>query len=803
MRNKKIKIFILLFVTLVYGFVPAGLVYAEGEEPAAEELATEESATEESTQDSAVEVSDEDLTDESGEETEAESSEAETTPLTETENKDSSSSDDAESMTDPVDETDTEEVVEKNDEADVAEIVAELSEADIVLVDEQGEAISFASEEASDILSSGDPFFWDGTQWVGYTETGTGCPTNVTCYQDDNPFQKAVSEAGDSNTIYVAAGSYDEDVQITTSNLSFVGFETIDVSGTGTVNSITSGQALVNSFTLSTDFNSTNNVYATIVNILAGTSIQEGVNLVVDGGTVNVAAGTYEEEINIVSKDVNLQGSSGTVIQSPANLGLDANGFRGIIYVNDAIVTINNFVIDGLGRGNANYRFTGINLYNAGGTISNNTVLNITDTPFSGSQHGLGIYVLNDDTVARAVNILNNDISNFQKNGITTNGNDLTANISGNTVTGIGQTSTIAQNGIQLGRGATGSISDNTISDIWYTGSGWSASGILLYEASGTVSLENNIINNSDKGIFVDTTTVQSKGNTISACDYGVLVWGDGTEDSTFEGETIQDSYVGFYNYISNSTVIEGSTFLNNDFGLYDPYSTANAVYNYWGCDEGPDGSACDVCIGAPYDPWLLDPDGDGIFDSSDGTGDYVDNCPNVYNPKQKDSDGDGIGNACDREDEIGYGPGAAAGLPGIIPVTGEGLFALSGSSIDVALSEGDYIRYIALDGYSAAQAYVTSAELPEALPEEYTFLAGMTSTIVDAANMAITELPEDAELLGSFVQREKADGEEFVILYWDASASEWVELDVTLLDGAVQFTSTDLAGGVFILAAK
>ena len=48
------------------------------------------------------------------------------------------------------------------------------------------------------------------------------------------------------------------------------------------------------------------------------------------------------------------------------------------------------------------------------------------------------------------------------------------------------------------------------------------------------------------------------------------------------------------------------------------------------------------------YETWYVravrnatDPDNDGIFDPAD-------NCPNVYNPDQKDSDGDGIGDACD-----------------------------------------------------------------------------------------------------------------------------------------------------------
>jgi len=35
-----------------------------------------------------------------------------------------------------------------------------------------------------------------------------------------------------------------------------------------------------------------------------------------------------------------------------------------------------------------------------------------------------------------------------------------------------------------------------------------------------------------------------------------------------------------------------------------------------------------------------LDSDSDGVFDSAD-------NCPNVFNPNQRDTDGDGVGDAC------------------------------------------------------------------------------------------------------------------------------------------------------------
>ena len=49
------------------------------------------------------------------------------------------------------------------------------------------------------------------------------------------------------------------------------------------------------------------------------------------------------------------------------------------------------------------------------------------------------------------------------------------------------------------------------------------------------------------------------------------------------------------------------------------------------------------------YSIWLIklekDLDGD-----EDGIRDYIDNCPDIYNPDQIDSDGDGIGNVCDSD---------------------------------------------------------------------------------------------------------------------------------------------------------
>jgi hypothetical protein len=71
--------------------------------------------------------------------------------------------------------------------------------------------------------------------------------------------------------------------------------------------------------------------------------------------------------------------------------------------------------------------------------------------------------------------------------------------------------------------------------------------------------------------------------------------------------------------------------------------TASEMVSNTNACSDDDCDDVCDDCDNCPddYNPWQKDSDGDGV-------GNACDNCPDDHNPWQKDSDKDGIGDACD-----------------------------------------------------------------------------------------------------------------------------------------------------------
>ena len=260
--------------------------------------------------------------------------------------------------------------------------------------------------------------------------------------------------------------------------------------------------------------------------------IQEAVNLVTDS-TIYVAEGTYVEEI-LIDKPVHIigQGAS-TIIQSPDTITqlFGSSSYPIILIKGTEDVTIENLVVDGAGKGNANYRFVGVAFENAGGLLTGLTLTGIRDTPFSGAQHGVAVYAYNSDGVAHEISLQDNTFVDFQKNAIALNANETTPlmiNVQGNTITGAGATDVTAQNGIQIwAADADGVIANNTISGIGYSGSGWVGSSILLYgTAYGDVLVDNNVISGAQMGVYLYDGSATIRNNTVNVQEIGDFSYG-------------------------------------------------------------------------------------------------------------------------------------------------------------------------------------------------------------------------------------------------------------------------------------
>jgi hypothetical protein len=231
----------------------------------------------------------------------------------------------------------------------------------------------------------------------------------------------------------------------------------------------------------------------------------------------------------------------------------------------------------------------GANYYgivNDGGNvkISNSNVHNIGDVPFDGDQHGVGIY-FNYDSGATG-SISNNIVSNYQKGGIVVNGGNDSASITNNTVTGLGPVNFIAQNGIQIGYGASGSIVNNNVTGNAYTGANdASSAGILVYGGCGdpqvtNLQVQNNNLVNNDIGIYMGnydaTCTTPSPVPTSNQISNNLIVDNAITNISGNDNGTLVQGYQAGILDIGDGDVISNNTILGVG---YTPAITTGPTY--------------------------------------------------------------------------------------------------------------------------------------------------------------------------------------------------------------------------------
>ena len=295
-------------------------------------------------------------------------------------------------------------------------------------------------------------------------------------------------------------------------------------------------------------------------------TISEAVSSVPKGSTVYVCPGTYAEQV-VITKSLTLTGlaSNGTtgtaasgsnnpVIVSPAaGVVVNTNDLYGypngeptaaqilvqtpsIALATPIVVNINNIVVDGSNNGisGCGTDLVGIYYQNASGTVNHVTARYQELGPaYFGCQDGLAIYAQSGygSGGTAVVTIEDSMVHDYDKNGITADGSGTVATISSNYIVGIGATTLIGQNGIQMSFGARGKITANTVTDDVYVNPSdcytndvpcYSATGILLYDSGGTsanpVTINTNTVSNTQGGIVAVTDGAETADyNTVSS----------------------------------------------------------------------------------------------------------------------------------------------------------------------------------------------------------------------------------------------------------------------------------------------
>jgi hypothetical protein len=264
-------------------------------------------------------------------------------------------------------------------------------------------------------------------------------------------------------------------------------------------------------------------------------TIQSAVNASAAGGTVVVCPGSYNEQVTIATSGLTLRGFGAASVIAPTTATpssvVDSDGYTDVpvVYVDPGKsgVTLQNLTVDGSGL-EANPQvfcsddLVGVLFDGAAGTMNTVSVLH-TNTN-SGCGTGLGVEALGGS----ALTIVRSTVSDYNKNGITCNDVGTSCSLQQDTTTGSGPNNQLAQNGIQIGFGATATLDHNVASSNDYTGTTNAtepqadyAAGILLYGA-GATSIDHSNLANDQIAIEIVDTNATADHTTITEDSPGI-----------------------------------------------------------------------------------------------------------------------------------------------------------------------------------------------------------------------------------------------------------------------------------------
>jgi len=285
-------------------------------------------------------------------------------------------------------------------------------------------------------------------------------------------------------------------------------------------------------------------------------TVQEGIAAAA-GGTVNVCAGTYTEQVTITGP-VKLNAVSGVgtaTLQMPASPALSPTAcdtkagseeqIDEVSICTTGAVSMTGITVEALvPLSSCQYGLNAI--FVAGGATLKSTSQTIdgastTLNSAKGCQHGIAVRVGSaSKSETGHAKIKGATISGYEKNGPTVSGPSSTMSISSSTITGEGPSPYIAQNGIQIGFGGQGNVKTTSVSgnecEVASCGAtGEQASGVLYFQAAPGNKLSGSTIKENDLGVYY------ASGSATVPASPDVTVSQDVLTSNRYEGVLLEE----------------------------------------------------------------------------------------------------------------------------------------------------------------------------------------------------------------------------------------------------------------------
>jgi len=328
------------------------------------------------------------------------------------------------------------------------------------------------------------------------------------------------------------------------------------------------------------------------------TRIQDAIDAASPGDEIHICKGIYVEQVAI-HKSLKIDADSGAILipsamQANTTSLFDAAPIATALLVADTTgVSISGLTVDGVNSGISQCApdLIGITFQNASGELDRTAVRNFKLTAsLNGCQSGTGIFIQSGNGGVSKVEIDHCTVHDFQKNGITADEIGTVTIIRRNVVTGIGATTGAAQNGVQIGFGAAGSILDNVVTNnVWAPCTAVStctavATNILVTQSDG-VEVSGNTAGISQVNIFVHGNNAEIERNEAFASVVfdGIRLQGD--QSRVHQNHVLNGAESGIFlsgnnNFVTDNVITEAAIGILKETGSSGNIIAGNRFFN-------------------------------------------------------------------------------------------------------------------------------------------------------------------------------------------------------------------------------